>query len=228
MSMGQFMATTQFYLHGRNNFTSTGYENNVKKYKQPDILQASNLNLEGKVYMITGANAGIGKEITKYLAAKGASVYMVCRSPDRANAARDTIVSETGNNNVFVLLCDCGLESGIRKMWKEFLDHRSSINSEAPVKLDALVCNAGALLNTRTLTSEGVEVTFASHFLFGTYLLGELALPYLKEASKSGDGRLIAVSSGGMYNTKFPKFEDAASVGSLDYDGQFAYAFAKV
>ena len=30
-----------------------------------------------------------------------------------------------------------------------------------------------------------------------------------------------------MYNTKFPKWEDAISTGTKTYDGQFAYAFAK-
>ena len=33
--------------------------------------------------------------------------------------------------------------------------------------------------------------------------------------------------SGGMYNTKFPEWEDATASGSRPYDGQFAYAYAK-
>ena len=46
------------------------------------------------------------------------------------------------------------------------------IYDEGETKLDALVCNAGAMAHERTLTKEGVEITFASHLLFGTYLLG--------------------------------------------------------
>jgi len=92
------------------------------------------------------------------------------------------------------------------------------------IRLDALVCNAGALLNEKTISSEGVEVTFATHLLFGTYLLGSLALPTL---STTQDSRLVIVSSGGMYNSKFPAWEDATSTGIAKYDGQFAYVYAK-
>jgi dehydrogenase/reductase SDR family protein 12 len=63
---------------------------------------------------------------------------------------------------------------------------------------------AGALLNEKTLTEEGVEVTFATHLLYGSYLMSQLAIPYLKEAAEP---RVVMVSSGGMYNTKFPKWE---------------------
>ena len=76
-AFGQFAATSQFYLHGRGSFTQTGYLEHAKHYTKPDILEGE-VDLKDKVYMITGANAGIGKEITTYLAKKGATVYMVC------------------------------------------------------------------------------------------------------------------------------------------------------
>ncbi len=114
-------------------------------------------------------------------------------------------------------------------MWGRFAeDQRRSYGSEsdAPIpKLDGLVCNAGALLSTRTLTNEGLEVTFAAHLLFGTYLLGTLALPSLA----ANHGRLIIVSSGDMLTTKFPAWHAATSTGpsAVKYDGQLAYAYAK-
>lgn len=79
-------------------------------------------------------------------------------------------------------------------------------------------------MNERTETSEGIEATFASHFLFGTYLLGKLAMPCLEATA---DSRLIVVSSGGMYNVAFPDWATATSTGSAKYDGQLAYAYAK-
>ena len=63
--------------------------------------------------------------------------------------------------------------------------------------IDGLICNAGALLNKRTLTKEGLETTFACHLLCGSYLLTELCIPLLK---RSSDPRVVLVSSGGMYN----------------------------
>jgi hypothetical protein len=45
-------------------------------------------------------------------------------------------------------------------------------------------------------------------------------MPFLE---KTPNSRVIVVSSGGMYNTKFPSFEDATSTGLKPYDGQMAY-----
>lgn len=50
------------------------------------------------------ANSGLGKEITTYAAAKGANVYMICRSKERAEEARDEIVKLTANDNVKIVL----------------------------------------------------------------------------------------------------------------------------
>ena len=72
--------------------------------------------------------------------------------------------------------------------------------------MDCLVCNAGALLNKRTETSEGIEVTFASHLLGGSYLLSQLLVPQLKASS---DPRVVFVTSGGMLTTGFPSWEVA-------------------
>ena len=91
-------------------------------------------------------------------------------------------------------------------------------------RLDGLVCNAGVLLHERTLTSEGVETTFACHLLFGTYLLGSLAMPLL-EATPGA--RIVAVSSGGMYNTPWPAWDLAAAAEGQPYSGNLAYAYAK-
>eukprot|EP00301_Raphidiophrys_heterophryoidea_P025263 c8436_g1_i2.p2 GENE.c8436_g1_i2~~c8436_g1_i2.p2 ORF type:complete len:234 (+),score=46.78 c8436_g1_i2:437-1138(+) len=72
-------------------------------------------------------------------------------------------------------------------------------------------------------TSEGVEVTIATHLVFGSHLLTTLALPLLQ---KSSDPRVIVVSSGGMYNTKFPTW-DVATSESGKYSGSMAYSYAK-
>jgi dehydrogenase/reductase SDR family protein 12 len=94
-------------------------------------------------------------------------------------------------------------------------------------KVDVLICNAGVLLNERQESSEGLETTFAAHLLGGSFLLSQLLLPQLKAAKDQG--RVIFVSSGGMYNSKWPDWATATSSGGAEqkYDGQFAYTYAK-
>ena len=244
MSFGQFASTTQFYLYGRSHCTRTGWEKASRSYDKPDLLESNDLDLSGKIYLITGANAGIGKEITTFLAKKKAKVFMVCRNRQRAEKARDDIIhacslaspeeDETSiEDRLPLLIGDCGLETDVKRIWDEFVKSQSEIISPLGVRsvpkprLDALICNAGALLNEKTLTNEGVEVTFATHLLFGTYLLGKLAFD---SGILTGTefSRFIVVSSGGMYNTKFPSWELATATDPTSaYDGQFAYAYAK-
>jgi len=181
--------------------------------KGPDVLDT--VDVAGKVFMITGANSGVGMDVSLFLAKKGATVNMVCRSEKRGEEARQAIVEQSGNDKVRLWVCDVSLEAEVRKMWSEF--------AAVHERLDGLVCNAGVLLNERTLTSEGVETTFACHLLFGTYLLGTLAMPLLESTPGS---RLVAVSSGGMYNTKWPEW-DVATSEKGKYNGQMAYAYAK-
>jgi dehydrogenase/reductase SDR family member 12 len=221
MSFGQFAATSQFYLYGKKHCTKLGWEAASQKYLSPKMLDE--ISLSGKVFMVTGANGGIGYEISSYLAKKQATVYLICRSLERGEKAREKIIEESNNPNIFNLLCDCSLQRDVRRAWNEFEQHQCVTLGNPKSQLHGLVCNAGALLSERTLTDEGVETTFAAHLLFGTYLLTNLALPTL---TATPDSRVVVVSSGGMYNTKFPQWGLATSERG-QYDGQFAYAYAK-
>ena len=53
--------------------------------------------MQGKVVMVTGANAGMGKEISLALARMGATLAMVCRDKERGEAARTEVVAASGN-----------------------------------------------------------------------------------------------------------------------------------
>jgi dehydrogenase/reductase SDR family protein 12 len=207
MSFGQFAASSQFYLFGKNHCTRTGWERAVAKYAKPDILENSANFLKDYVFMVSGANTGIGREVSTFLAKKGATVYMVCRSREKAEKARDEIMEIAKSSSVHVLQCDCSLERDVRRMWKEFEekskekskdnngDGSAGLKEAGHVRLDGLLCNAGALSNEKTFTPDGVEVTFAAHLLFGTYLLGSLAMETLEATPNS---RLVVVSRLGL------------------------------
>lgn len=198
-----------FYNHGRKHFNRRGW-------LAAKPLPLEDVNLSGKVFVITGANSGIGKMLTGYLFSKGAKVYMVCRDEGRGLAAKAEI--EEGPDtfgSLEVLIGDCAVASDVKRLVLELEGKEAAI--------DGLVCNAGALLNSKNMTSENVESTFACHFLNGTYLFGQLAMPLL---SRSSAGRVIVVTSGGMYTSKLAPWNLCMSGGD-QYDGQVAYARAK-
>lgn len=223
--MGQGIATTQFYLYGKKHCTKTGYLKKVKSYDSPVQNEAAigikdagadGVDLTGKVIMVTGANSGIGKEIATYAAAKGANLYMLCRSKERAEAARDEIAKLTSNDQIKIILADLGIMSQVRDVVKDFQSREQ--------KLDCLVCNAGILYREKQLTAEGNEATFASHLLGGSYLLSTLLYPQLRAAGT--ESRVAFVSSGGMYNSNFPSW-DVATNEKGKYWGDMAYSYAK-
>lgn len=139
--------------------------------------------MKDKVVIITGANKGIGKEAAKQIANLGAKIYMACRSLDSANEAREEIVSETGNQNVFVKHLDLASTDSIINFAEQFKKEES--------KLDVLINNAGLWTKTKKLTDINVEQTFAVNVL-GHQFITQLLLSELKNAAPS---RIINTAS---------------------------------
>ena len=139
--------------------------------------------MKDKVIIITGSNKGIGKEATKQIAKLGAKVYMACRSLDSANQAREEIVNETKNQNVFVKHLDLASVDSIINFAEQFKKEES--------KLDVLINNAGLWTKIKKLTDINVEQTFAVNVI-GHQLLTQLLLDELKNATPS---RIINTAS---------------------------------
>lgn len=139
--------------------------------------------MDGKVVIITGANTGIGKETAKDLARRGASVYMACRDHLKCEDARQEIIKETDNLNVFNRTLDLSSLDSVRRFVAEF-------KKEEP-RLDVLINNAGVMMCPRTLTKDGFEMQIGTNHM-GHFLLTNLLLDLMK---KSGASRIINVSS---------------------------------
>jgi NAD(P)-dependent dehydrogenase (short-subunit alcohol dehydrogenase family) len=88
--------------------------------------------------------------------------------------------------------------------------------------VDVLIHNAGALLNTRQVSPQGIEQTVASHVV-GPFLMTSLLLPLMN------GGRVVTVSSGGMYTSPLPNFENGETLEmpTHKYAGSKQYAIAK-
>ena len=221
--------TTQWYAYGKLHFTQKGYMRHIGKYTTPvqsapsigrGVKGADGVDLDGKVVVITGANSGIGKTLSTYAAAKGANVYMICRSKDRAEMARDEIVKITSNPAVNIVLADVSELDQVKSAVKEVQSREECV--------DVLYCNAGKLLNDRQTTSDGTEVTVASHLIGGSYLLTKLCMPLLKaSAAKGNDPKVVFVTSGGMLLNKLPTWDILMNKNPEVYDGVKAYSYAK-
>ncbi|XP_076034897.1 retinol dehydrogenase 11-like isoform X3 [Oratosquilla oratoria] len=129
----------------------------------------SQASMEGKVVLITGASAGLGKETALDLARRGARVIMACRNLQKATKVLEEIRKATGNNLVEVQLLDISSMASVRKFAKNFLKNEK--------RLDVLILNAGIIGPSKlTFTDEGNEITIATnhlgHFLLTNILLG--------------------------------------------------------
>ncbi|KAM9342601.1 dehydrogenase/reductase SDR family member 12 [Pholidichthys leucotaenia] len=194
-----------WFVKGLQEYTKSGYEAAAKHFASADL----DVNLSGRSFMITGANSGIGKATAQEIASRGGTVHMVCRSKERAEAAKDEIVEHSKNQNVHVHIVDM---SSTRQVW-EFAESFSQSTT-----LHVLINNAGCMVNQRELTEEGLEKNFATNTL-GTYILTTALIPALKKAE---DPRVITVSSGGMLTQKLNVDDLQFEKGT--FDGTMAYA----
>ncbi|MET0589005.1 MAG: oxidoreductase [Novosphingobium sp.] len=137
---------------------------------------------EGKCFIVTGANAGIGFETAKVLAAKGARVLLGCRDQDKAAAAIAQIRAVAPNAHMSHLPLDLADLGSVRRA--------AEIAASEP-RIDVLLNNAGVMFPPLTRTSEGFELQWGVNHL-GPFALTALLLPKLAETPGS---RVVVTAS---------------------------------
>ena len=162
-------------------WSALGHRRRARRFAPAELA----VDLAGKHCVVTGATSGLGLATARALAARGATVWLLCRDAARGEVARAEVAALGGDARLVVV--DVGELAQVR---------RAAAAIDAP-RIDALVHNAGALPHARAVTSDDLEVDFAVH-LAGPHLLTRLLLPRLRAAS----GRVVFVSSGGMYSER--------------------------
>jgi NAD(P)-dependent dehydrogenase (short-subunit alcohol dehydrogenase family) len=141
----------------------------------------------GRVFVVTGANSGIGLEAAKALARKGARVVMACRNLVKAEAVRPEV----------------GDGTEVRELDLGSLESARAFAAAWDGPIDVLVNNAGIMAVPFGRTVDGFESQFGTNFL-GPFALTGLLLPRVTD-------RVVTLSSGvhrmGRIDLADPNFE---------------------
>ena len=168
--------------------------------------------MTGRTVLVTGGSSGIGRATALGLAAMGAHLAITGRDRERTqDAARE--IRAAGGGQVDVFIADLSSQAQVRRLAGEVLQSLS--------RIDVLVNNAGGYWNTRHVTADGLERTFAINHL-APFLLTSLLLDRLKD---SAPARVVTVSSNVQAIGRID-FEDLQ--GERSYSGARAYNQSKL
>ncbi|MGH8933055.1 MAG: oxidoreductase [Egibacteraceae bacterium] len=140
---------------------------------------------QGRTFIVTGANSGIGYAAARELAAKRAHVVMACRDLRKAAVAGERIREAHPSASLEVARLDLADLGSVR-------DFAADFTATHP-RLDGLINNAGVMALPRRVTADGFEAQFGTNHL-GHFALTGLLLPTLLA---SGPARIVNVSSTG-------------------------------
>lgn len=158
----------------------------------------------GRTFLVTGANAGIGFETSKILAARGAHVVLACRDSVRAEAAMDRIRADMPNADLSFQPLDLADLDQVREAAAAVLAGR---------RIDVLINNAGVMIPPKTLTKQGYELQFGVNHL-GTFAFTGLVHGHVEDrivitASLAHKGGVIDFSdlSAARSYHKLPRYQ---------------------
>jgi retinol dehydrogenase-14 len=168
--------------------------------------------MASRTVLVTGGSGGIGRATALGLARMGARLAITGRDRGRIeDAARE--IRTAGGGQVDVFVADLSAQSEVRRLAGEVLQHLP--------RIDVLVNNVGGYWNTRHVTADGLERTFALNHL-APFLLTSLLLDRLKQ---SDSARVVTVSSNAHAQGRID-FDDLQ--GERSYSGSTAYDQSKL
>lgn len=181
-------------------------------FPPPPVFTEAHLpDLSGKVYIVTGASAGVGKELARLLYSHNGTVYLATRSPEKTDAVITWIKEQHPDSKGVLhhLFLDLNDLESIKPSAETFLAKEQ--------RLDVLFNNAGVMWPPKgSKTKQGYEMTLGTNCI-GPFLFTKLLTPRLVETARSevkGGVRVVWVSSSAA-QASAPK--GGLDVGNLDY-----------
>lgn len=128
-----------------------------------------------KLAVITGADGGMGTEITRAVAQAGYRVVMACYHPEKGRGVCERLKAETGNEALEVMPLDLSSLASVADLTNRLLRRDE--------RIDLLMNNAGTLETGLHITGDGLERTVSVNYV-GPYLLTRKLLPLMDVGSR--------------------------------------------
>ena len=168
--------------------------------------------MAGRTVLITGATSGIGRATALGLARMGAHLAITGRDRVRTeDAARE--IRAAGDGRVDLFIADMSSRSEVRELAEQVL--------QSLPRIHVLINNVGGYWDSRHVTADGLERTFALNHLAPFLLTNQL----LEKLKQSASGRVVTVSSNAQTTGRID-FNDLQ--GEKSYSGARAYSQSKL
>ena len=189
-----------------------GYSRLGYRLREPFFNRLDLSSMRGRTVLITGVTSGLGRATAEGYAALGADVWLLARDRQRGEDVRAAI-AEQAEGEIRLDLCDLADLASVRAFARRF--------TEQAGELHVLVNNAGVLTGGREVSADGIELTFAVNVVAGF----ELTRSLLEPLQSGAPGRVVNVSSGGMYTQRLRADDLQSEQG--EFDGAAVYARSK-
>ena len=131
--------------------------------------------MEKELAIITGADGGMGQEITKEIARAGYPIIMACKNAQKATPTCEQIKKETGNTQIEIREINLASLASVNSFTEQLLKEGRPISR--------LMNNAGILTTPIRKTEDGLETIISVNYV-GPYMLTRQLLPLMRPGSR--------------------------------------------
>ncbi|KAL2621679.1 hypothetical protein R1flu_001884 [Riccia fluitans] len=177
------------------------------------------IDATGLIAIVTGGTSGVGLETARVLALRGAYVFIAARNYEKYVTVKQKILDGNPEAQIDYLEMDLANLASVRKAAAEFLATKLPLN--------ILINNAGIMMTPYRLSTDGIEMQFATNYL-GHWLFTNLLLGKMKESAETGiQGRIVNVASSFQLSYRgCIRFDNLNDKGG--YSPYYAYGQSKI